>query len=70
MKLIFEVEFDDRGNIRISLTLPNGRTIKGEYVTYTSIATLKYDHITYYAVSQYYDGSLPVETVFTINEVK
>lgn len=60
-----QVEYDAVGNFRIRID-----TSYGEWVGYTGIAMLVYNHTTYIAVSPYHDGSpIPVETVLKIDAV-
>lgn len=56
-----KMEFDDNGNFRISV---DGAW--GEWALYQHIATVVVHGVTYIAVTDYYSGTLPIETVFAL----
>lgn len=59
----FKFQMDPRGNFRIVHTA-SGK--EGASAAYKGIATLEHAGRMYAAVSAYYEGNLPIETVFEI----
>jgi hypothetical protein len=61
----FEIEFNERGHFRIVHIEGESRK-HGEWAGYEHLARIRVRGREYYAVSQYYTGTMQVETVFSI----
>lgn len=44
-------------------------TAEGQWAPYGGVARLTYSGQTYYAVTAFYDGTFPIERVFTVKEL-